>query len=104
MLDVGGGSQPAFSYIKQSTGRSINCTVLETEKLINKVKSGKNTSTLIRPLADVENAAIQDLEKKIASQLNTKVYVRHTKKKGKIVIEYYGNDDLQRILEKLQLD
>ncbi len=34
MLDVGGGSQPAFSYIKQSTGRSINCTVLETEKLI----------------------------------------------------------------------
>ncbi len=79
-------------------------SVRETEKLINKVKSGKNHSTLIRPLADVENAAIQDLEKKIASQLNTKVHVRHTKKKGKIVIEYYGNDDLQRILEKLQLD
>lgn len=79
-------------------------SVRETEKLVNKVKSGKNPSTLIRPLADVENTAIQDLEKKIASQLNTKVHIRHTKKKGKIVIEYYGNDDLQRILEKLQLD
>ena len=79
-------------------------SVRETENLINKVKSGNKPSTLVRPLAEVENAAIQDLEKKIASRLNTKVQVRHTKKRGKIVIEYYGNDDLQRILEKLQLD
>ena len=79
-------------------------SVRETEKLINRTKKGKNNSTLIRPLVDVENAAIQDLEKKIASQLKTKVYFRHNKKKGKIIIEYCGNDDLQRILEKLRLD
>lgn len=79
-------------------------SVRETEKLISRTKKGKNNSTLIRPLVDVENAAIQDLEKKIASQLKTKVYFRHNKKKGKIIIEYYGNDDLQRILEKLRLD
>ena len=79
-------------------------SVRETEKLISRTKKGKNNSTLTRPLVDVENAAIQDLEKKIASQLKTKVYFRHNKKKGKIIIEYYGNDDLQRILEKLRLD
>ncbi len=79
-------------------------SVRETEKLISRTKKGKNNSTLIRPSVDVENAAIQDLEKKIASQLKTKVYFRHNKKKGKIIIEYYGNDDLQRILEKLRLD
>ena len=30
---------------------------------------------------------------------NASVELRHSAKKGKIIIEYLGNDDLQRILE-----
>ena len=35
ILDIGGGSNPIFSYIKKSTGLSTYCTVLETKKFVN---------------------------------------------------------------------
>ena len=34
-------------------------------------------------------------------RLGARVAVLHTPKKGRIVIEYRGNEDLQRVLEKL---
>ena len=43
-------------------------------------------------------AEILRLEESLASSLGTKVKISHTKKKGKIEIEYYGNEDLERIL------
>ena len=44
---------------------------------------------------------LQAIEKELASQLNTRVQIKHSPKKGRITIEYYGNDDLHRILERL---
>ena len=35
ILDIGGGNNPIFSYIKKSTGLSTYCTVLETKKFAN---------------------------------------------------------------------
>ncbi len=35
ILDIGGGNNPIFSYIKKSTGISTYCTVLETKKFVN---------------------------------------------------------------------
>jgi putative methyltransferase (TIGR04325 family) len=61
ILDVGGGSQPAFSYIKQSTGRSINCTVLETEKFI-KIISKKIPNKFKKNLKYIYS--LSDLKKK----------------------------------------
>ena len=43
-------------------------------------------------------AEILRLEESLASSLGTKVKICHAKKKGKIEIEYYGNEDLERIL------
>jgi len=43
-------------------------------------------------------AEILRLEESLASSLGTKVKILHAKKKGKIEIEYYGNEDLDRIL------
>ena len=48
-----------------------------------------------------EAAALADIEKRLGSHLNTKVKLRHARRKGRIVIDYAGNDDLQRILEKI---
>ena len=42
---------------------------------------------------------ILDIEKKLSGTIGTKVKIKHGIKKGKIEIEYYGNDDLNRILE-----
>ena len=37
-------------------------------------------------------------EEKLRQKLGTHVSVQHGKKKGRIEIEYYGNDDLARLL------
>ncbi|MCD8180098.1 MAG: ParB/RepB/Spo0J family partition protein [Firmicutes bacterium] len=42
---------------------------------------------------------IEGLQNKLSSAMGTKVRINHGPKKGKIEIEYYGNDDLERILE-----
>jgi ParB family chromosome partitioning protein len=48
-----------------------------------------------------EAAAITSIERKLTSYFNAHVTVKHTPKKGRIVIEYQGNTDLQRILDRL---
>ena len=61
----------------------------------------KNYGTKSKPkkknnAVSVEIEAIQD---KLSKSLSTKVSIKHGEKKGKIEIEYYGNDDLDRILK-----
>ena len=46
-------------------------------------------------------AAIQRIQANLRHKLATSVNVHHGEKKGKIEIEYYGNDDLGRLLELL---
>lgn len=44
-------------------------------------------------------AHIRALESKLAERLGTKVQIIEGKRKGKIVIEFYSNDDFERVLE-----
>lgn len=77
-------------------------SVRAVEKLVKNLKIRKAASSSgERTPANSEVSAVKDIEKQIASRLNTRVALKHSPKKGKIVIEYYGNDDLQRILEKI---
>lgn len=41
---------------------------------------------------------LERLQEQLASKFGTKVKIQHQAKKGKIEIEYYGNEDLERIL------
>lgn len=59
-----------------------------------KPKKKKKTTQL-----DIE---IKALEEKFEKSLSTKVRIKHGAKKGKIEIEYYGNDDLERIWKIFQ--
>jgi ParB family chromosome partitioning protein len=80
-------------------------SVRAAEDLIQKIrKSGKTKSGPNREAPAAEQAAIEDIEKRLMSYLSSKVALKHSPKKGKIVIEYTGNDDLQRILEKIGLE
>jgi len=49
-------------------------------------------------------AAVESIQKRLTSHLGARVAVLHTPKKGRIVIEYRGNEDLQRLLERLGLE
>lgn len=45
---------------------------------------------------------LERISERLRQQLGTKVSLTGTEKKGKIVIEYYGNQDLERLLDLLE--
>jgi ParB family chromosome partitioning protein len=51
----------------------------------------------------VTSATIDDLQSRLQEHLGTRVTLHHGEKRGRIEIEYYGNDDLQRVLSALGL-
>jgi ParB family chromosome partitioning protein len=82
-------------------------SVRTTEKLVQSFKVGggsKSAPAKTRKLATQDATAVTGIEKKLTSFLGARVAVLHTPKKGRIVIEYRGNDDLQRLLEKLGVE
>jgi ParB family chromosome partitioning protein len=82
-------------------------SVRATEKLVQAAKTtagAKPASAKVRKLPVQDAAAVAAIEKKLTSHLGARVAVLHTPKKGRIVIEYRGNDDLQRLLEKLGVE
>ncbi len=60
-----------------------------------KAKSSKTTNPMMQKY-------YRDVETRLGSQLGTKVKIREGAKKGKIEIEYYSKDDLERILFELR--
>ena len=53
--------------------------------------------------ATVSSATVDDLQNRLQQHLGTRVTLHHGEKRGRIEIEYYGNDDLQRVLNALGL-
>ena len=49
------------------------------------------------------SAAMSDLENRLQQHLATHVTIHHGEKRGRIEIEYYGSDDLERVVTKLGL-
>lgn len=79
-------------------------SVRETEKLVKKIQKQKNDPVKEKEIIDEKIAlAYHDVEEKMKTILGTKVSI-HAKdnKKGKIEIEYYSMDELNRIFEMLQ--
>ncbi|MGB0334831.1 MAG: ParB/RepB/Spo0J family partition protein [Opitutales bacterium] len=82
------------------TGMSVR----DAEMQVRRLKEGSGSKPKSRrQTPEAEQTAIRDLEKRMGEHFNTRVALKHTPKKGRITIEYYGNDDLDRILEKLGL-
>lgn len=80
-------------------------SVRETEKLVKKIQQGKeNTSDEKAAKPDPKMEAIyQDLEENMKSILGTKVAInRKDENKGKIEIEYYSVDELDRIIDLIR--
>jgi len=79
------------------TARKIikrSLSVREAEALTKKVPRPKK----VRIIRDPQ---ISSLEEKLIKSLGTKVKILHKGKKGKIEIEYYSLDELDRLLEIL---
>lgn len=54
-----------------------------------------------RKMPAAEATALADVEKKLTSHLGARVTLRHAPKNGRIIVEYHGNDDLARVMERM---
>ena len=72
-------------------------SVREVEKLVKNIQIGKTEKKKEQPVHDF---IYQDLEEKMKAAVGTKVIIHQKAKgKGKIEIEYYSPEDLERIME-----
>ena len=81
-----------------------NISVRELEKLIKAIKD-KNNKKEDEPISKELNPYYKDLKDRLQNFFGTKVNISSNKKnrKGKIEIEYYSEEDLQRILDIMSL-
>ncbi len=56
-----------------------------------------------RKMPGATATALTDIEKRLTSHLGARSTLKHSPKRGRIIIEYQGNEDLSRILEKMGL-
>ncbi|MEM7384894.1 MAG: ParB/RepB/Spo0J family partition protein [Verrucomicrobiota bacterium] len=89
---------------KMATEKVIrqNMTVRDAEKLVSQIQKPTSAPTGGKGADDASsqvNNAIANLEDRLRERLSTRVKIRHADKKGKIEIEYFGNEELDRILE-----
>jgi len=81
-----------------------SATVRATERLVARQLGATRTRRKRRGVEAVATSAtIEDLQDRLQEHLGTRVAIHHGEKRGRIEIEYYGNDDLQRILGLLGL-
>ena len=77
------------------TEKGLN--VRQTEALAKQISKGRPKKP--KPVSEETKAALESVENSLATYLGTKVRLIHSPKRGKIEIEYYGNEDLERILD-----
>ncbi len=75
-----------------------NLNVRETERLA--AREDKKNNPINKPVKKVE-ADIKDIEEKLRTHYGTKIDLIRGKGKGKIVLEYYTNDEFDRIIDLL---
>ncbi len=81
-------------------------TVRATEKLTQTflTEPSDDSADAKKPAASREvDIHIRAITNRLREHLATHVAIQHSSKKGKIEIEYYGDDDLQRLIELLGL-
>ncbi|MHA3773960.1 ParB/RepB/Spo0J family partition protein [Verrucomicrobiota bacterium sgz303538] len=80
-------------------------TVRAAEKLVADHYASNGSTKPTRghttPVQPALTPAVQNLQNRLQQYLATHVSLHHTEKRGRIEIEYYGQDDLQRILTLL---
>ncbi len=97
---------PEEQLLAAETVLRRNATVRSTERLVARqlgIGRSRRRSRRVGTEQGATSATIEDLQNRLQEQLATHVTIHHGEKRGRIEIEYYGNDDLQRILTALGL-
>lgn len=79
---------------------SKGLSVRETERLIKRLKAEKERPK--KPISSSEQRYFSDLADDLSGRFGTKVQIKKRGQKGKVEIEFYSNDDLDRLLSLLK--
>jgi ParB family chromosome partitioning protein len=72
-------------------------TVRDIEKIVKKAAVEKDKKTKKAP--ETKDPLLLDIEERLKMVLGTQVRIKNGRNKGKIEIEYYSGEDLERIIE-----
>jgi ParB family chromosome partitioning protein len=75
-------------------------SVRETENLVRQLKSVKKRPTVTRDHS--EQIYLTSLAEDLSRHLGTKILIKKNGKTGKVEIEFYSNDDLERLIDRLK--
>ncbi len=90
------GEKKQLEMAEKIINQQLN--VRQIEKLAKETKHKEKTEAP----PDKYQLEINQLEEKLKSVLGTKVTIQHKNNKGRIEIEYYSNEELDRIIELLE--
>ena len=105
VIDADGNASVTCGGMTRTSGSKQNSTILNAEKklvksLQNEKKKKKEEKEKIDPKLE---AVYHDLEEQMKGILGTKVCINHKDaKKGKLEIEYYSQDELDRIIDMIR--
>ncbi len=97
---------PEEQLLAAETVLRRNATVRSTERLVARqlgIGRSRRRSRRVAAELSVVGTAVEDLQNRLQQHLATHVTIHHGDKRGRIEIEYYGTDDLQRIVAALRL-
>jgi ParB family chromosome partitioning protein len=97
---------PEEQLLAAETVLRRNATVRGTERLVARLLGVGRSRRRPRRVGSepiVTPSAVEDLQNRLREHFATHVTIHHGDKRGRIEIEYYGNDDLQRIVTALGL-
>ena len=80
-----------------------SATVRDAERLVARQLGTTRRRKRQSANATATSATIDELQNRLQQHLGTRVTLQHGEKRGRIEIEYYGNDDLQRVLNAIGL-
>jgi ParB family chromosome partitioning protein len=83
--------------------RKENLTVRATERLVESMRAGSKPATKRKAAAATSEAIFADLEKRLQQHVGTRVRIVGKANAGKIEIQYFSPEDLDRILQLLRL-
>lgn len=83
--------------------RKENLTVRATERLVEAMRGGTKPTTKKKAAAVSTEAIFADLEKRLQQHVGTRVRIVGKADSGKVEIEYFSREDLDRILHLLRL-
>lgn len=84
--------------------RKENLTVRATERLVESLRAGSKPKTKKHKETVASNSAVfADLEKRLQQHIGTRVRLSGKANAGKIEIQYFSADDLERILKIMRL-